>query len=94
MADGYANMVRAAGFGDVVGEVRERAAAGDRDGAVAAISDDMVQAIDFIGDSGQVAAFVQSYRDAGVDHPVLMPLPWGEDRRAVTDATMRAAVGA
>ena len=93
MADGYASMFRAAGFDDVVTEVRERAAAGDREGAVAAISDDMVRAIDFIGDPDEVAAFVQGYRDAGVDHPVLMPLPWGDDRRAVTDATMRAAVG-
>ena len=39
-------------------------------------------------------AFVRSYADAGVDVPVLMPLPWGTDRLGVVDATMRAAVGA
>ena len=51
----------------------------------------MVQAIDFIGSEAEVGNFVKEYVDAGVEHPVLMPLPWGEDRRAVTDATMQAS---
>ena len=36
---------------------------------------------------------VQALLDAGVDVPVLMPLPWGPDRRAVIEDTMRAAAG-
>ncbi|MCP3936674.1 MAG: LLM class F420-dependent oxidoreductase [Actinomycetia bacterium] len=94
MADGYARMFRHAGFADEVDELRERYASGDRSGAVEAVSDRMVQAIDFIGDPGQVHSFVQSYTDAGVDHPILMPLPWGQDRRSVAEATIRAAVDA
>ena len=94
MADGYANMFRAAGFADEVDELRARQAERDRDGALAAISDDMIQAIDFIGDPDEVTAFVRTYIDAGIEHPVLMPLPWGEDRRAVTEATMEAAAAA
>jgi probable F420-dependent oxidoreductase len=90
--DSYARMFGEAGFGDEVAELRERFAAGDRDGAVAAISDRMVDAIDFVGDAAAVKEFVQSYVDAGVDVPVLMPLPWGKDRRAVVDATMQAVV--
>ncbi|MGK0474349.1 MAG: hypothetical protein ACJAR0_004851, partial [Candidatus Azotimanducaceae bacterium] len=31
---------------------------------------------------------------AGVEYPVLMPMPWGEDRAAVTKATMSAAINA
>ena len=54
----------------------------------------MIQAIDFIGNESEVTNFVKGYVDAGVEHPVLMPLPWGEDRRAVTDATMKAAIEA
>lgn len=54
----------------------------------------MVQAIDFIGSESEVTEFVNSYVNAGVEYPVLMPMPWGEDRRAVTDATMRAAIAA
>ena len=94
MADGYARMFRQAGFGEEVDNLRARWAEKDRDGAVAAISDRMVQAIDFIGSESEVTEFVSAYVDAGVEYPILMPMPWGDDRRAVTDATMKAAIAA
>ena len=94
MADGYARMFSQAGFEDEIKELRARQAEKDREGALAAVSERMIQAIDFIGNEPEVTDFVKSYVDAGVEHPVLMPLPWGEDRRAVTDATMRAAIKA
>jgi probable F420-dependent oxidoreductase len=91
MADGYANMFRAAGFTTEVDELRERQATRDRDGALAAISERMIQSINFIGREAEVTTFVRSYIDAGVEHPVLMPMPWGKDRFAVTENTMSAA---
>ncbi|HIE88815.1 MAG: LLM class flavin-dependent oxidoreductase [bacterium] len=94
MADGYARMFSQAGFADEIKELRARQAEKDREGALAAVSERMIQAIDFIGNEPEVTNFVKDYVDAGVEHPVLMPLPWGEDRRAVTDATMRAAIKA
>lgn len=94
MADGYANMFRAAGFAAEVDELRARQAERDRDGALAAISERMIQAIDFIGKPSEVTTFVRSYIDAGIEHPVLMPMPWGEDRFAVTRDTMTAAAAA
>jgi len=94
MADGYARMFRQAGFEDEINGLREKQAAKDRDGALAAISERMIQAIDFIGGESEVTEFVKAYVDAGVQHPILMPMPWGEDRRAVTDATMKAAIAA
>ncbi len=94
VVDAYARNFERAGFGDEVGEIRERHAAGDREGAVAAVSDRMVDAIDVMGDAAHVRATVESYVAAGVEVPVLMPLPWGPDRAAVTDATLRAAIGA
>jgi hypothetical protein len=36
---------------------------------------------------------MQAYVDRGVEVPVLMPLPWGKDRRASAEATIRAALG-
>ncbi len=93
MADGYANMFRAAGFGDEVDNLRARQAEKDRDGALAAISEAMIQAINFIGPSTAVTQFVQSYLDAGVEYPILMPMPWGEDRLQVTTEVMTAAAG-
>ena len=94
MADGYARMFSQAGFADEIKDLRVRHAEKDRQGALAAISERMIQAIDFIGSESEVTDFVKDYVNAGVEHPVLMPLPWGEDRRAVTDATMRAAIKA
>jgi probable F420-dependent oxidoreductase len=94
MADGYARMFRSAGFTDEVDALRERHAARDRDGALAAISERMIQAIDFIGSADEVTRFVRGYVDAGIEHPVLMPMPWGDDRLAVTDTTMQAAARA
>ena len=94
MADGYANMFRAAGFAAEVDELRARQAQKDRDGALAAISDEMIQAINFIGSQSEVTNFVRGYVEAGIEHPVLMPMPWGEDRKAVTLETMQAAIKA
>ena len=92
VVDSYAANFTRAGFGDEVAEVRERFADRDRAGAVAAVSDRMVDAIDVMGDEDTVSATMRSYVDAGVDVPVLMPLPWGADRRAVAEATIRAAI--
>jgi probable F420-dependent oxidoreductase len=94
VVDSYARNFERAGFGDEVAEVRARFAAGDRDGAVAAVNDRMVDAIDVMGDADTVHATMRSCVDAGVDVPVLMPLPWGADRRASAEATVRAAIGA
>jgi len=89
----YARAFERAGFGDEVAAVLEAHRARDRQGAVDAISDRMADAIDVCGDEATVAAAVTAYRDAGVEVPVVMPLPWGEDRRATLDATLRATAG-
>lgn len=92
VVDAYAQNFERAGFGDEIGTLRERHAERDRNGAVAAVSDEMVDAIDFIGTGDEVRAFARSYADAGVDVPVLMTLPWGDDRRKVIRDTMAAFV--
>jgi probable F420-dependent oxidoreductase len=89
-ADGYRRMFTAAGFGAEMTEMMARLGAGDRDGAVEAISVEMVQAINTIGDRAHVAAFSQRYLDEGVEVPVLMPMPWGPDRRQCVIDTMSA----
>ena len=94
VVDAYARSFSRAGFADEVAEIRERHAKGDREGAVAAVSDRMVDAIDVMGDGDTVRDTLRAYVDAGVEVPVLMPLPWGKDRMAVTVATMEAAAQA
>ncbi|MGV3758204.1 MAG: LLM class F420-dependent oxidoreductase [Actinomycetota bacterium] len=90
VVDSYARSFERAGFEDEVGAIREAHAAGDRAAALEAVSDRMVDAIDVMGDADTVAATMQAYADAGVDVPVLMPLPWGADRRASAEAAIRA----
>jgi probable F420-dependent oxidoreductase len=91
MADGYAKMFKEAGFGDEVAELREKQKSKDREGALAAISERMIQAIDFIGTKSEVSNFINSYIEAGVEHPILMPMPWGDNRDKVALETMQAA---
>lgn len=92
VVDAYAASFERAGFADEVAEIRERHTAGDREAALAAVSDRMVDAIDVVGDAATVRATIDAYVEAGVERPILMPLPWGEDRWAVTEATLRAAI--
>ena len=93
MVDAYADNFIRAGFADEVAQVRECHAAGDREAALAAVSDRMVDAIDVLGSAGHVHSTVQSYVEAGVDVPVVMPMPWGPDRMDVIANTINAAAG-
>jgi probable F420-dependent oxidoreductase len=90
VVDAYARSFERAGFGDEVAAVRARHEAKDREGALAAVSGRMVDAIDVVGDAEHVRAAWRAYVDAGVEVPVLMPLPWGENRSAVIRSTMEA----
>ncbi len=94
VVDAYGRNFARAGFGDEVEAIRSCHAAGDREGALAAVSDRMCDAIDVIGDADLVRDTVRSYVDAGVDVPVLMPLPWGGKRSDVVTTTMEAAAQA
>jgi probable F420-dependent oxidoreductase len=94
VVDAYANAFTRAGYGAEVAEIRERHAARDREGAVAAVSDAMVDGIDIVGDADHVTEAVGAYVAAGVDVPVVMPLPWGPDRRRVITDTLTAAAEA
>ncbi|MEX1218330.1 MAG: LLM class F420-dependent oxidoreductase [Acidimicrobiales bacterium] len=93
VVDAYADNFMRAGFADEVAQVRECHAAGNRDAALAAVSDRMVDAIDILGDSAHVHSAVQSYVRAGVDVPVIMPMPWGADRMSVIRNTIEASAG-
>ena len=73
-------------------ELREKQKIKDREGALAAISERMIQAIDFIGNKSEVSNFINSYIEAGVEHPILMPMPWGDNRDKVALETMEAAM--
>lgn len=91
--DSYARNFTLAGYGDSVADVRAKHAAREREAAIAAISDEMVDGIDFMGDAGQVQSMVRSYVDNGVEVPIVFPLPWGPDRMAIVENTLAASIG-
>jgi hypothetical protein len=93
VVDGYARSFERAGYVEEVAAVRAATANRDREGAVAAISERMIDEIDVMGTAEEVRAVVAAYAAAGVDEPVVMPLPWGPDRMAVIEDTITAVAG-
>ena len=61
------------GWADVAAEVRERWQAGDRDGATALVTDEMVLGTTLIGTEEMVRARLRVWRDAGIDTVRLYP---------------------
>jgi len=92
VVDAYAANFARAGYGDAVAEVRAHHEARERDAAVAAVSDEWVDGVQIMGDATHVARSVRAYIDAGVESPIVFPLPWGEDRNVVVEQTLTAAL--
>jgi F420-dependent oxidoreductase-like protein len=61
------------GWAEVAARVRERWQAGDRDGAAALVTDDMILATTLIGTEDMVRARLRTWRQAGVDTVRLYP---------------------
>ena len=79
------------GLGEVAQLMHLPLLADDSRFSVAAISDEMVDGIDIMGDADAIAAAMRAYVDAGVESPIVMPLPWGKDRMAIVQTTLEAA---
>ena len=92
VVDAYACSFTRAGFGDAVQAIRAAHLAGDRDGALAAVPEEMVDAINVVGDEALVRDTVSAYRRVGVDVPVIVPLTWGMAGQDALEPTLQAAV--
>ncbi len=77
------------GFTDVLLQVRERTVAGDEH-APDSVSDEMIDALVAHGGPEVLPERITAYRDAGVDLPVLFPMPvdegWGSSIHQVISA--------
>jgi 5,10-methylenetetrahydromethanopterin reductase len=67
------------GVGPDLGGVRELLLAGDREGAVGRVPQQVADGFVAHGDAARCAGRVAEYRAAGVDLPVLFPVPVGGD---------------
>jgi alkanesulfonate monooxygenase SsuD/methylene tetrahydromethanopterin reductase-like flavin-dependent oxidoreductase (luciferase family) len=65
------------GRGEAMREMWDRWGEGDRKGALAAISDDLVDELFVHGSPESCRAQIQAYVDAGITTPVVMLMPWG-----------------
>jgi alkanesulfonate monooxygenase SsuD/methylene tetrahydromethanopterin reductase-like flavin-dependent oxidoreductase (luciferase family) len=92
VVDAYAKSFTRAGYGGAIQAIKAAHRAGDRAGALAAVPDVMVDAIDVVGDEALVRETISAYRHAGVDVPVIFPLTWGAAGQDALEATLRAAM--
>ena len=92
VVDAYASSFTRAGYGDAIKAIRAAHLAGDRAGALAAIPDEMVDAIEVTGDEALVRGTISAYQRAGVDIPVVFPLTWGAAGQDGLESTLRAAI--
>ena len=69
---GYNRFVALQGFEEEADRVATAWGAGDRQGALAAISDELVDALVIAGPAKACRERIESFRDAGLDTPVLM----------------------
>jgi probable F420-dependent oxidoreductase len=75
----YAAFHQWLGRGDLLRPMQDAWAAGDRRGALAAIPDEVVDAVFVAGDAATCKARIQDYVDAGVQTPLLFILPVSTD---------------
>lgn len=92
VVDAYAASFTRAGYGDAIAAIQRAHRAGDRAGALAAVPDEMVGAINAVGDEILVRDTIAAYRRAGVDVPVVFPVTWGMAAAGALEATLRAAI--
>ena len=82
-ANNYQGAYRRQGWGERADRVRELWLAGDKAGAAAAVTDEMVLATTLLGTEEMVRSRLAAWRDAGVTTVRLYPA--GEDLRARLD---------
>lgn len=86
----YRKQFLRAGYETEVTRALERWRAGDRKGAITALSDRMVDEINALGPAEGCARKLQAFRDAGVTHLVVAPWCFGADPAAEVRATLEA----
>jgi probable F420-dependent oxidoreductase len=88
----YASMHEWLGRGDLLAPLARAWQAGDRKGALAAIPDELVDALFVHGEPGACREQLEAFREAGVTTPVVSIMPFGGDREALRRALRELAL--
>jgi probable F420-dependent oxidoreductase len=85
----YEAFLRWIGMGEMIDPALQKWRAGDRPGALAAISDELLTSLLVIGDVDQCGARLEEYRAAGVRVPCIAPFSGAQDSRGSVRRAMR-----
>jgi probable F420-dependent oxidoreductase len=85
----YEAFLRWIGMGELIDPVLEKWRAGDRQGALAAMSDELLTSLLVVGDVDQCRARLAEYREAGVRVPCIAPFSGAQDSRASVRRAVR-----
>ncbi len=85
----YEAFLRWIGMGEMIDPVLARWRAGDRAGALEAMSDELLTSLLVVGDVDQCRARIEEYRQAGVRVPCIAPFSGAQDARGSVRRAMR-----
>ena len=85
----YEAFLRWIGMGELIDPVLERWRSGDRAGALAAMSDELLTSLMVVGDVDQCRERLEEYRAAGVRVPCIAPFSGRQDARGSVLRAMR-----
>ena len=85
----YEAFLRWIGMGELIDPVLEKWRAGDRPGALEAMSDELLTSLLIVGDVDECRARLEEYRTAGVRVPCIAPFSGAADSRASVRRAMR-----
>ena len=86
----YNRLMAESGFPDEAAAIAAAWARDDRDGAVRAVSDAMIDATSIAGTAAQCRERIEAYRASGFDVPILSPYARGPGAKARFEAVIRA----
>ena len=76
-------------MGEMIDPVLDKWRAGDRQGALAEISDELITSLIIVGDLDDCRERLEEYRTAGVRVPCIAPFSGAQDSRASVLRAMR-----
>src|SRR5215203_4956430 len=89
----YVDLAHRFGFGEVADEVQRLYQDGDREGAYAAITDEVADATSLIGTEDEVAERLQRFAAAGIDRLICSPVHVERDQQQHTLERLAALAG-
>ena len=90
----YNKLIAEHGFAEDAAVIAEAWSRGDREAAMAAVSDAMIDATGVAGTPAECRARIEDYRRSGIDLPIISPFARGPNAKQVFEAAIRACAPA